>query len=66
MTKQVKSAFTRFFREKKMVFLNSNQRRVRFSHSDSTTLSVNFENNAIKLPQIGEIKVVLQKHLKEN
>ena len=44
-----------------MIFLNSNQRRIQFSHSDTITLQVDFENSTIKLPKIGEIKAVLHK-----
>ena len=61
MTKQVESAFTRFFREKK-VFpkFKSKKNPVQFFPVPQH-YSVNFEKGIVKLPKIGEIRAILHK-----
>jgi len=61
MTKQVESAFTRFFREKNGFPKFKSKKNPIQSFPVPQHYSVNFENNTVKLPKIGEIKAVLHR-----
>ena len=61
MTKQVESAFTRFFREKSGFPKFKSKKSPIQSFPIPQYYNVNFENNTVKLPKIGEIKAVLHK-----
>ncbi|AKB52326.1 Mobile element protein [Methanosarcina barkeri str. Wiesmoor] len=61
MTKQVESAFTRFFREKNGFPKFKSKKNPIQSFPIPQHYSVNFENNTVKLPKIGEIKAVLHR-----
>ena len=61
MTKQVESAFTRFFREKNGFPKFKSKKNPVQSFPVPQHYSVNFENNTVKLPKIGEIKAVLHR-----
>jgi putative transposase len=62
MTKQVESAFTRFFREKNGFPKFKSKKNPIQSFPVPQHYSVDFENNTVKLPKIGEIKAVLHRH----
>jgi len=61
MTKQVESAFTRFFREKNGFPKFKSKKNPIQSFPVPQHYSVDFENNAIKLPKIGSIKAILHR-----
>ena len=61
MTKQVESAFTRFFREKNGFPRFKSKKNPIQSFPVPQHYTVNFENSTIKLPKIGEIKAVLHR-----
>jgi putative transposase len=61
MTKQVESAFTRFFRGTNGFPKFKSKKNPIQSFPVPQHYSVNFENNTIKLPKIGEIKAVLHR-----
>ncbi|AKB49262.1 Mobile element protein (plasmid) [Methanosarcina barkeri str. Wiesmoor] len=61
MTKQVESAFTRFFREKNGFPKFKSKKNPIQSFPIPQHYSVDFENNTVKLPKIGEIKAVLHR-----
>jgi putative transposase len=61
MTKQVESAFTRFFREKNGFPKFKSKKNPIQSFPVPQHYFVNFENNTVKLPKIGEIKAVLHR-----
>jgi putative transposase len=61
MTKQVESAFTRFFREKIGFPKFKSKKNPIQSFPIPQHYFVNFENNTVKLPKIGEIKAVLHR-----
>jgi putative transposase len=61
MTKQVESAFTRFFREKNGFPRFKSKKNPIQSFPVPQHYFVNFENNTVKLPKIGEIKTVLHR-----
>ena len=61
MTKQVESAFTRFFREKKGFPKFKSKKNPIQSFPVPQHYTVNFENSTVKLPKIGEIKAVLHR-----
>ena len=61
MTKQVESAFTRFFREKNVFPKFKSKKNPVQSFPVPQHYFVNFENNTVKLPKIGEIKAVLHR-----
>jgi putative transposase len=61
MTKQVESAFTRFFREKNGFPKFKSKKNPIQSFPVPQHYFVNFENNTVKLPKIGEIKTVLHR-----
>ncbi|WP_321416575.1 IS200/IS605 family element RNA-guided endonuclease TnpB [uncultured Methanomethylovorans sp.] len=61
MTKQVESAFTRFFREKKGFPKFKSKKNPIQSFPVPQHYSVNFGNDTVKLPKIGEIKAVLHR-----
>ena len=66
MTKQVESAFTRFFREKNDFPKFKSMKNPIQLFPIPQNYNVDFENNAVKLPKIGEIKAVPNKKLKGN
>ena len=61
MTKQVESAFTRFFREKSGFPKFKSKKSPIQSFPIPQYYNVNFENNTVKLPKIGESTAVLHK-----
>jgi len=61
MTKQVESAFTRFFREKNGFPNFKSKKNPIQSFPVPQHYSVDFENSTVKLPKIGAIKAVLHK-----
>jgi putative transposase len=61
MTKQVESAFTRFFREKNGFPKFKSKKNPIQSFTVPQHYTVNFENSTVKLPKIGEIKAVLHR-----
>ena len=61
MTKQVESAFTRFFREKNGFPKFKSKKNPIQSFPVPQHYTVNFENSTVKLPKIGEIKAVLHR-----
>jgi len=61
MTKQVESAFTRFFREKNGFPKFKSKKNTIQSFPVPQHYNVDFENCTIKLPKIGEIKAILHK-----
>jgi putative transposase len=61
MTKQVESAFTRFFREKNVFPKFKSKKNPIQSFPIPQHYNVDFENNTVKVPKIGEIKAVLHK-----
>jgi len=61
MTKQVESAFTRFFREKKGFPKFKSKKNPIQSFPIPQHYSLDFENNTVKLPKIGEIKAALHR-----
>lgn len=61
MTKQVESAFTRFFREKNGFPRFKSKKNPIQSFPIPQHYTVNFENSTVKLPKIGEIKAVLHR-----
>lgn len=61
MTKQVESAFTRFFREKKGFPHFKSKKNPIQSFPIPQHYAVNFETNTVKLPKIGEVKAVLHR-----
>ena len=61
MTKQVESAFTRFFRENKGFPNFKSKKNPMQSFPVSQHYSVDFENSIVKLPKIGDVKAVLHK-----
>lgn len=61
MTKQVESAFTRFFRGKNGFPKFKSKKNPIQSFPVPQNYFVNFENNTVKLPKIGEIKAVLHR-----
>ncbi len=61
MTKQVESAFTRFFREKNGFPRFKSKKNPIQSFPVPQHYTVNFENSTVKLPKIGEIKAVLHR-----
>ena len=61
MTKQVESAFTRFFREKNCFPKFKSKKNLIQSFPIPQHYDVDFENNTVKIPKIGEIKAVLHK-----
>jgi len=66
MTKQVESAFTKFFREK-MFFLNSNQRKIQFSHFQyhNTTMWI-LKTILLSFLRFEKSKYFFTKHLNRN
>lgn len=64
MTKHVDIAFTRFFREKAGFPNFKSKKNPVQSFPVSQHYTVDFENNIIKLPKIGAIKVVLHRSFK--
>src|SRR5208283_5062164 len=64
MTKQVESAFTRFFREKNDFPKFKSKKNPIQSFPIPQHYNVDFENNTIRLPKIGEIKAVHHKTFK--
>ncbi len=66
MTKQVESAFTKFFREK-IFFLNSNQSKIQFSHFQyhNTTMWI-LKIILLSFLRLEKSKYFLTKHLKRN
>ena len=66
MTKQVESAFTKFFREK-IFFLNSNQSKIQFSHFQyhNTTIWI-LKIILLSFLRLEKSKYFLTKHLKRN
>jgi putative transposase len=64
MTRQVESPFTRFFREKNgFPKFKSKKNSIR-SFPIPQHYNLDFENNTVKFPKIGEIKEFFTKHLK--
>lgn len=61
MTKQVESAFTRFFREKNGFPRFKSKKNPIQSFPVPQHYTVNFENGTVKLPKIGEIKAVFHR-----
>lgn len=61
MTKQVESAFTRFFREKNGFPRFKSKKNPIQSFPVPQHYIVNFDNSTVKLPKIGEIKAVLHR-----
>jgi putative transposase len=61
MTKQVESAFTKFFRGKTGFPKFKSKKNPIQSFPVPQHYFVNFENNTVKLPKIGEIKAVLHR-----
>jgi putative transposase len=61
MTKQVESAFTRFFREKNGFPKFKSKKNTIQSFPVPQHFNVDFENCTVKLPKIGEIKAILHK-----
>jgi putative transposase len=61
MTKQVESAFTRFFREKNGFPKFKSKKNPIQSFPVPQHYNIDFENCTVKLPKIGEIKAVLHK-----
>jgi putative transposase len=61
MTRNLESAFTRFFREKSGFPKFKSKKNPIQSFPVPQHYSVNFENNTVKLPKIGEIKAVLHR-----
>lgn len=61
MTKQVESAFTRFFREKNGFPRFKSKKNPIQSFPIPQHYYVNFKNDTVKLPKIGEIKAVFQR-----
>ena len=61
MTKQVESAFTRFFREKKGFPKFKSKKNPVQAFPVPQHYSVDFENNTVKLPKIDPIKAVLHR-----
>jgi putative transposase len=61
MTKQVESAFTRFFREKNGFPKFKSKKNPIQSFPVPQHFFVDFENGTVKLPKIGEVKTVLHK-----
>ena len=61
MTKQVESAFTRFFREKNGFPKFKSKKNPVQSFPVPQHYFVDFENGTVKLPKIGEIKTVLHR-----
>ena len=64
MTKQVESAFTRFFREKNGFPKFKSKKNPIQSFPIPQHYNVDFENNTVKIPRIGEIKAVIHKKFK--
>ncbi|WP_292390173.1 IS200/IS605 family element RNA-guided endonuclease TnpB [Methanosarcina sp. UBA5] len=62
MTKQVESAFTRFFREKKGFPKFKSKKNPVQAFPIPQHYSVNFETGVVKLPKIGEIKAVFHRN----
>jgi putative transposase len=62
MTKQVESAFTRFFREKKGFPHFKSKKNPMQSFPVPQHYTVNFETDIVKLPKIGEVKAVLHRN----
>jgi putative transposase len=62
MTKQVESAFTRFFREKKGFPHFKSKKNPIQSFPVPQHYTVNFETDTVKLPKIGEVKAVLHRN----
>jgi putative transposase len=62
MTKQVESAFTRFFREKKGFPKFKSKKNPVQAFPVPQHYNVNFEANAMRLPKIGEIKAKLHRN----
>jgi len=65
MTKQVESAFTRFFREKKGFPKFKSKKNLVQAFPVPQHYFVNFEKSVVKLPKIGEIKAVLHRKFEE-
>jgi putative transposase len=61
MIKQVESAFTRFFREKSGFTKFKSKKNPIRSFPIPKHYNLDFENNTVKLPKIGEIKAVFHK-----
>ena len=61
MTKHVDSAFVRFFREKKGFPKFKSKKNLVQSFPIPQHYTVNFENNTVKLPKIGEVEVVFHR-----
>ncbi len=61
MSKQVESAFTRFFQENDGFPKFKSKKNTIQSFPIPQHYNVDFENNTVKLPKIGEIKAVLHK-----
>jgi len=61
MTKQVESAFTRFFREKNGFPRFKSKKNPIQSFPIPQHYSVNFKNDTVKLPKIGEIQAVFHR-----
>ena len=64
MTKQVESAFTRFFREKNGFPKFKSKKNPIQSFPIPQHYNVDFENNTVKIPRIGEIKAVIHNKFK--
>jgi putative transposase len=66
MTKQVESAFTRFFREKKGFPNFKSKKNPIQSFPIPQSYYVDFENDIIKLPKLGNVKAVLHRRFEGN
>ena len=64
MTRNVESAFTKFFREKTGFPKFKSKKNPIQSFPIPQHYTVDFENNTVKLPKIGEVKAVLTESLK--
>ena len=65
MIKKVESAFTRFFREKNGFTKFKSKKNPISSFPITKYYNLDFENNTVKLPKIGEIKTVFHKIFEE-
>jgi putative transposase len=66
MTKQVESAFTKFFREKKGFPNFKSKKNPLQAFQIPQSYSVDFDNNIIKLPKLGNVKAVLHRRFEGN
>jgi putative transposase len=65
MTKQIESAFNRFFREKNDFLKFKSKKNLTQLFPIPQHYNVDFGNDTFKLPKIGEIKAVLHKTFEE-